>query len=498
MAESGHLPLRPRICYAPDMADNSHAADLYPFWLSGQRCRGPAREVRNAYNRTVVGRVCQAEIANIETAMADMAACAARLAKQTAAERKRAIGVVLDGLKAQREQFARTITWESGKPIRAARGEVDRAITTFRLAMEACDQRNVQDLEVQSQVGFADYTCRVIRVPIGPCLFITPFNFPLNLVAHKVAPALACGCPFILKPSDRTPLTALLLGELLAAAKLPAGAWHVLPAAVDHIAIMAAHPVIRLISFTGSEKVGWDLYRQSAGKTVLLELGSNSPVVVEPDADMPEAAKRIVRGAFGFCGQSCISVQRIYIHRGIVADFTQRLLAETGNLQSGDPMNDSTDMGPMIDLAAAQRVEEWVREAVAAGGRLLCGGQRDGAFYAPTLLTHVPGDQRIVRQEVFGPVAVIQAYDTFAQAMDLCNDPRLGIHAGVFTHNIESINRAAEQLDFANVVINDVPTNRAEAMPYGGVKFSGLGREGVRNAMEHLTLPKALLMRNAT
>ncbi len=468
------------------------------FWLNGKQRTGPAVIVRNPFGGAVVGRVCRAGVDDIEAAMAAMTASGQRLAEQSAADRKGAIGAVMAGLQAGHEEFARLITLETAKPIRAARGEVDRAIMTFRLAMEACNAPEAQAIPVQSQPGFADYTCRVMRVPIGPCLFITPFNFPLNLVAHKIAPAMAVGCPFIIKPSDRTPLTALRLGRLLAAANLPVGSWHVLPVPIEQIHMMVRHAAIRLISFTGSETVGWELRRHAAGKVVLLELGSNSPVVVEPDADLPDAVRRIARGAFGFSGQSCISVQRIYVQRSIAPDFVEQLVAETRGLHCGDPMIESTDAGPMIDLAAAERVEQWVNEAVEQGGRYLCGGRRRGNFYEPTLLADVPDHLRIVRRELFGPAAVIKEYADIGEAIRLCNDPRLGIHAGIFTRNSAASDLAVRELDFAGVVINDVPANRAEAMPYGGNKFSGLGREGVRYAMEHFTQPKAVLHRKET
>ncbi len=496
MTASRHLPLPTRFCYAPVMTTDS--ATIYPFWLSGQRRHGPAVPVHNPYDGSVVGAACQAESEELSEALAAMRQCAGRLMERTPADRQAACQCVLAGLQARREAFAQLICLESGKPITTARGEVERAIATFTLAMEESTRPATERIAVENQPAFTNYDCRVQRVPVGPCLFITPFNFPLNLVAHKVAPALACGCPFILKPSDRTPLTALLLGELLAAANLPAGSWHILPTATANIQALAADPAIALISFTGSEKVGWELYRQATGKTVLLELGSNSPVIVEPDADLADAAERIVRGAFGYSGQSCISVQRIYLQKSIAAACTQMLVEKAQAFRNGDPLDPHTDIGPLIDLAAARRVEQWVNNAVTAGGKLLCGGRRTGNFYPPTLLTDVPENQPVVCQEVFGPVAVIQTYDTLADAIQAANHSRLGIHAGIFTHNPVSVKQACQQLDFAGVIINDVPTTRADAMPYGGVKYSGIGREGVRYAMEHLTTPKAILTRHVT
>ncbi len=490
------LVLKPWICYAPVMTTDS--ATVYPFWLSGQQRHGPAVPVLNPYDGSIVGAVCQARTEELSEAVAAMRQCGGRLMERTPADRQAACKCVLTGLQAQRETFAQLICLESGKPIATARSEVERAIATFSLAVEESVRPASERLSVENQPAFRNYDCHVERVPVGPSLFIAPFNFPLNLVAHKVAPALACGCPFILKPSDRTPLTALRLGELLAAANLPVGSWHILPTATANIQAMATDPDIALISFTGSEKVGWELYRQATGKTVLLELGSNSPVIVEPDADLADAAERIVRGAFGYSGQSCISVQRIYLQKSIAAACTRMLVEKAQAFRPGDPLDPRTDIGPMIDLAAARRVEQSVRDAVTAGGKLLCGGQRTGNFYPPTLLTDVPENQPVVCEEIFGPVAVIQTYDTLTEAIQAANCSRLGIHAGIFTFNPISIQLAWHQFDFAGVVINDVPTTRADAMPYGGVKYSGLGREGVRYAMEHLTRPKALLTRHAT
>ncbi len=470
-------------------------APHYLFWLAGKSGGGPERTVRSPFDDSAIGHVAQASPDDIHQALDAMVDAFPALRARGAWRRRAACEQVHAGLLARREEFARMIAREAGKPIRAARGEVDRALTTFRLAVEESVRIGGEQLPVDGDERSQGYHCTIERRPVGPCLFITPFNFPLNLVAHKVAPALACGCPFILKPSDRTPVTALLLGELLAAADLPPGSWHILPTPVENIAALAADRRLRLVSFTGSVPVGWKLQALAVGKSVLLELGANSAVIVEPDADIDDATSRIVTGAFSHAGQSCISVQRIFLHRDIAAAATAALIEKTRKLRCGDPLEETTDVGPMIDQAAAIRMEQWLDEACSGGARVLVGGPRSGAFYPPTLLTDVPETSRLLREEAFGPVAVIGVYDDFEQAMEWVNHSRLGIHAGVFTRDLFKARQAFDCLEVGGVIINDVPTLRLDAMPYGGVKESGLGREGVRFAIAHMTELKSLVVR---
>jgi len=471
------------------------ASRHYPFWLYGRPTEGPRREIRSPWNGSVIASIAEAQSEHIQQAMFALQDAAGKLASLSGYQRREICRKVYEGLIARQDQFAYCIAAEAGKPIRTARAEVERATTTFRLAMEESTRVAGVQLPVDIDPRSKDYDCVVERFPVGPCLFITPFNFPLNLVAHKVAPALACGCPFILKPSDRTPITALMLGELLASADLPSGSWSILPTPVENVTRMVLDRVIKLVSFTGSVSVGWGLQRLAVGKKIILELGSNSAVAVEPDADLDAAVERIVAGAFGYSGQSCISVQRIFLHQSIAENFTVELVARARKLVAGSPEDESTDVGPMIDEAAARRIEEWVSQAVSGGAKILTGGSRRGAFYEPTLLTDVSPDSRIACEEAFGPVAVIEPYTDFEKMLWRVNDSRYGLQAGLFTRDLLKARKAFEQLQVGGVIINDVPTTRLDGMPYGGVKDSGLGREGVHFAIEHMTELKTLLVR---
>jgi aldehyde dehydrogenase (NAD+) len=338
----------------------------------------------------------------------------------------------------------------------------------------------------------------VRRAPRGPVLGIAPFNFPLNLVAHKLAPALAVGAPILLKPAPATPLSALLLGELLAQTDLPAGAWSVLPTTNEVAAELVRDPRLPVVSFTGSVPVGWSIRESAPRKHVTLELGGNAAVVVGPDqgdeASLAWAAGRIATFAMYQAGQSCISVQRVYAHRDVAGPLAERVVAAVEALGTGDPRDEKTDVGPLVDEAAARRVESWVQEAVAAGARVLTGGTRDGATYAPTVLTGVPADARVSCEEVFGPVVVLETVDSLDEAFARVNDSRFGLQAGVFTRDLQVAFRAAQELEVGGVVIGDVPSFRADQMPYGGVKDSGVGREGVRAAMEDLTEERVLVL----
>ena len=339
------------------------------------------------------------------------------------------------------------------------------------------------------------YTGQWKRVPIGPCSFISPFNFPLNLAAHKVAPALAVGCPFVLKPASLTPIGALLIGEVLAETDLPKGAFSILPARRDGADLFTTDERLKLLSFTGSPSVGWALKAKAGKKPVVLELGGNAAVIVDQDADLADAVERIIFGAFYQSGQSCIGVQRILVHGAVYDAFRERLVAETRELVMGDPSDEATFIGPVISEKEAERLETWIRNAVAAGGTLLCGGERSGAMLEATLLENVPGDQEIACQEAFGPVAILQRFDDFDDALAMVNDSVFGLQAGVFTRDLYKAQRAWDTLDVGGVVIGDVPSWRVDHMPYGGVKDSGLGREGIRFAMEDMTEIRLMVVR---
>jgi len=339
------------------------------------------------------------------------------------------------------------------------------------------------------------YTGMWKRVPVGACSFITPFNFPLNLVAHKVAPAIAAGCPFVLKPASATPLGALMIGEVLAEAGLPEGAFSILPAHRDGADLFTTDPRLALLSFTGSAEVGWDLKARAGKKKVVLELGGNAACIVDEGTDLDDAVARLIFGAFYQSGQSCISVQRILAHRSLYEPLRARLVDATRALRSGDPRDPQTRIGPMISEKEAIRLERWIHEAVRGGGRLLCGGTRRGAWLEATLLEDVPASQPVVCEEAFGPVAVLSAFDDFEAALDTVNEGRFGLQAGVFTRDLDRAHRAWDRLEVGGVVIGDVPSFRVDHMPYGGVKDSGLGREGVRFAMEDMSEVRMLAIR---
>ena len=469
-----------------------------PYYLCGKpEFSDTLRGVNSLQDGSVLAEVAYADAAAIERALVGMTDSMPIMRKLGAIQRRNNCEAVYTALLKRAEEFARLIAQEAGKPIKTARAEVARALTTFRLAVEESTRITGVQLPVDIDERSEGYYCIVERVAAGPAVFITPFNFPLNLVAHKVAPALACGCPFLLKPSDRTPLTALLLGELLMQANLPPGSWSILPCDVQHVPTMVQDSRVRIVSFTGSVKVGWELQARAVGKRILLELGSNSAVVVEPDADIFQATSRIVPGAFGYAGQSCISVQRIFLHHSIAPQALKQLVEKTSALRVGAPLDESTDVSCMIDQAASRRVEQWVQQAVDGGAKLLCGGRRDGAFYLPTLLTNVPANAHLACEEAFAPVAMIEEYDDFSQVLKKVNEPSLGIHAGIFTRDLFKARQAFEILEVGGVIINDVPTVRIDAMPYGGVKQSGLGREGVRFAIEEFCELKTMLVRYA-
>jgi acyl-CoA reductase-like NAD-dependent aldehyde dehydrogenase len=466
------------------------------IYLNGKRVAGsaPAAAVRAPFDGTLIAQVEQAGPDQVQQAIAGMFRVRNDLSRMPAWKRAQACARVHQGLTERAEVFAKSIAHEAGKPIRTARGEVARAISTFKLAAEEATRIPGEQLPVDIDPRGNGYWALVERFPIGPCAFITPFNFPLNLVAHKVAPAIAAGCPFIVKPSERTPLTALLLGELLAEAALPEGTWSVLPCDRDVARPLVTDDRIKLLSFTGSPEVGFKMKADAGKKQVVLELGNNSAVLLEPDTNLADAVPRIVSGAFGYAGQSCISVQRIYLHQAIAGEATRLLVAAAQNLVVGDPLAEQTDVGPVIDAAAADRITRWI---ASSGGELLCGGRREGSLLWPALLRGVQADSPLLTQEAFGPVAILETYRDFDDVLDRIDAGRFGLQAGLFVRDIHKVRKAFTRPEMGGVVINDVPTTRIDNMPYGGVKDSGLGREGVKYALEHMTERRVLLVRDA-
>ena len=394
----------------------------------------------------------------------------------------------------RRDEFASTITAEAGKPSSDAKREVNRAVQTFTIAAEEAKRIAGEVVPLDWTPNTDSFLGMVRRFPIGPVLGITPFNFPLNLVAHKVAPALAAGNPILIKPAPQTPLTALLLGEVALEAGLPPGGLNVVPCDNIQAERMVVDPRFRLLSFTGSAAVGWMLKAKCGKKKVTLELGGNAGVIIEPDADLDLAAQRCATGGFGYAGQTCISVQRVLVHHSVADLFTTKLLLQVARLKAGDPSDDTTVVGPLIDPAATQRVEAWVEEAVAQGARVLLGGKRLGTVLEATVLTNVKPDMKVSCQEVFGPVVTVSSYRTFSDAIAALNQSDYGLQAGIFTQDINKIFHAFRHLEVGAVVANEIPTFRADHMPYGGVKDSGLGREGVKAAIEDMTEPRLLVM----
>jgi acyl-CoA reductase-like NAD-dependent aldehyde dehydrogenase len=467
----------------------------YPFLVGGERRFSAERvEIRSPYDQQVVGVVSYASARDVEEAIARAASAFETTRRLPSYARAEVCRRVASELTARKEELAELITLEAGKPIRDARTEVTRAITTFTVAAEEAKRMGGELLPLDWLSGSENRWAIVRRFPIGPILGITPFNFPLNLVAHKVAPALASGNPIIIKPAPQTPLSALRLGEIVHHAGWPDGGISVLPCSNDVAGQMLADERIRMLSFTGSAEVGWMLKARVPKKKVVLELGGNAAVIVHEDADLDYAARRSVQGGFGYAGQTCISVQRIYVHESVAEPFLTRVLDGVRNLIVGDPREETTDVGPMISVTAAERAERWIREAVEAGAKVLVGGERSGAFLMPTVLTDVTPEMKVSCEEVFAPVVVVSRYADFEEAIRQVNASRYGLQAGVFTRDVKRIFRAYEAIDVGGLIINDVPTYRADHMPYGGVKESGFGREGVRYAIEEMTEPRVLVM----
>ncbi|RBY83767.1 aldehyde dehydrogenase [Geodermatophilus sp. TF02-6] len=470
-----------------------------PYWVAGRPRTGTdVLEVRSPYDGALAGRTTTATLEDVEAAVAGAAGARAACAATPAHVRAAALDHVSRRLAERAEEVAALITAESGKPLKWARLEVARAVSTFRWGAEEARRWSGTLQRLDTDPAATGRMALVRRAPRGPVLGIAPFNFPLNLVAHKVAPAIAVGAPIVLKPAPATPMTALLLGEILAETDLPAGCWSVLPLSNDVAAQLVRDPRLPVVSFTGSVPVGWSIRESAPRKHVTLELGGNAAVVVGPDqgdeGSLAWAASRIATFAMYQAGQSCISVQRVFIHRDVAEALTERVVEAVQKLVTGDPTDDATDVGPLIDEQAACRVESWVEEAVVAGGRVLTGGTRDGAAYAPTVLTDVPAEAKVSCEEVFGPVVVLDPVDSVDEAFTRVNDSRFGLQAGVFTRDLQLAFRAARELEVGGVVIGDVPSFRADQMPYGGVKDSGTGREGVCAAMEDLTEERVLVL----
>lgn len=465
--------------------------DVWANWIAGEAATADDTfEVSHPYDDTPVGTACYANQADVERAVAAAHEGRREVAAAPAHVRADALSHVSARLAERHEEIARLIVAENGKPITWARAETTRAVSTFRWAAEEARRFSGELQRLDTDPGPAR-TALLRRVPRGPVLGIAPFNFPLNLVAHKVAPAIAAGAPIVLKPAPKTPLCALLLGELLAETELPAAAASVLVTTDEQVRGLVTDPRLPVVSFTGSGPVGFSIMDAAPRKHVTLELGGDAAVVVCSDyageQDLAHAAQRIATFAMYQAGQSCVSVQRVIAHRDVYDDLAARVVKAVRELGTGDPYEDATKVGPLIEESAAERVDEWVHEAVDAGAEWLAGGTRDGNTYPPTVLAGVPGNVRLGTEEVFGPVVTLERADLTADAFERVNASRFGLQAGVFTHDLNTAFDASNTLDVGGVIIGDVPSYRADQMPYGGVKESGVGREGVRSAMNDLT-----------
>ncbi|HEY0078771.1 MAG TPA: aldehyde dehydrogenase family protein [Pyrinomonadaceae bacterium] len=466
-----------------------------PFLLGGEwRATENVQEVRSPFSGEMAARFAVARREEVEEAVAVAVGAAAEMRELPRFRVADALRRLADGLAARREEFARTIATEAGKPLRTARAEADRAVATFTFASEEARRFGGETVPLDAQAGGAGRTGWTERIPRGVVFGITPFNFPLNLVAHKVAPALASRNSIVVKPSPRTPLTALLLGEVFLECGLPKGALQIVPMDLDSIDTVLADERVGMISFTGSAEVGWRLRQRAGRKPVALELGGNAPVIIDETADIAYAVERTAAAAFVYAGQVCISAQRILVEEGIADEFTARFVERARAMKVGDPLDEATELSNMIDVAAAERAQMWIDEALGAGARLLCGGRRSGALLEATVLTDVHSEMRICAEEVFAPVATIQKFQTFDEALDEANNTRYGLQAGVFTHDMSRALRAFRVLEVGGVMINDAPAFRVDNMPYGGVKHSGAGREGVRYAMEEMTEPRLIVI----
>ena len=467
----------------------------HEFFLDGKWLEeGDIVEVRAPYDGALVGRIHQGRREHAEAAIAAAVKAFGTTKRLPAFERQRVLRQIAHGIQERREEFARVLAQEAGKPIKTARIEIERSVFTFNIAAEESVRGYGEYLPLDWLQSTAGRWGIVRRFPLGPVAGITPFNFPLNLVAHKVAPAIAAGCSMVLKPAPQTPLTSLLLAEVVQQAGWPDGGLSVVPLSNEDAGLLVTDERIKLISFTGSAGVGWAIKNKAGKKKVVLELGGNAGVIVHSDSDLAYAAERCVTGGFGYAGQACISVQRILVEHSVYGRFTDLLLAGVSKLKMGDPLDESSDLGPLIRESDAIRAADWVQEAIRGGARLLCGGKRQGSMLEPTVLTGTKPDMKVNCQEIFAPVVTVEPYQDFAGALKELNSSPYGLQAGLFTRDAKLIFHAYEELEVGGLIAGDVPTFRVDHMPYGGIKDSGLGREGLRDAIQDMTEPKLLVM----
>ena len=468
----------------------------YPYYLAGEAVYANTDlKVTDKYSGEVAYEVPLATPDVLDEAIAAAEGAAEAMRKMTVYERQAVLEHCVKRFTERADELAEALCIEAGKPINDAKGEVGRLIDTFKIAAEETPRMLGETLPLDISPRAKGYRGMTQRVPIGPCAFISPFNFPLNLAAHKVAPAIAAGCPFVLKPASMTPIGALVIGEILAETDLPKGAFSILPCRRDSADMLTEDDRLKLLSFTGSPEVGWALKARAGKKPVVLELGGNAACVVDNDWDLDDAVARVIIGAFYQSGQSCIGVQRLYVHSDVYDTFKEKLLTKTKALKSGDPKDPETFIGPMISEGEAERLHGWIKDALDRGATLLCGGERDGNMLQASLLEKVPADCEVSAEEAFGPVAILEPFDDYDAVLKKVNDSRYGLQAGIFTRDLYKAQKAWDELEVGGVVIGDVPSWRVDHMPYGGVKDSGIGREGIRYALEDMTELRLMVVR---
>ncbi|MDI6760299.1 MAG: aldehyde dehydrogenase family protein [Candidatus Brocadiaceae bacterium] len=468
----------------------------YKFLVAGKwKESGEPLEIKNPFNGEVVGITSRPTEGDVEEAICSAVAEAREMASLPTYRRAEILSRIRTGIIDRREELARTITLEAGKPISNSRIEVERAVFLVQLAIEECRRMGGELIPLDLLEGARGRLALTRRFPLGPVLGITPFNFPLNLVCHKLAPALAAGNPIIIKPASATPLTALILAEIVRGSGIPSGGLSVLPCSGTQAEGMVRDDRLRLLTFTGSAQVGWYLKDMAGKKRVVLELGGNAGAIVDEDTDLGYAVQRCIYGGYVYSGQTCISLQRIYVHKGIYTQFLSKLVEGVKSLKMGDPMQEETRIGPLVSQGAVERLNGWVREALSLGASALVGGKPvSDRFFEPTVLVDVRPEMKVCCEEVFGPLVTVSPFDSFEQALEEVNRTRYGLQAGVFTRDLQRAFLAYKTLEVGSVIINDVPTFRADHMPYGGVKDSGLGREGIKYAIEEMTEPRLLVL----
>ena len=472
---------------------------FYPLYLANKAHEGAndALEVVNKYNQETVAEVARADSELLEQAIQKGLEAVPAMQALKPYQKQRILLDCVAKFTERFDEFTEALIAEGGKPEAAAKAEVKRLIATFQFAADAVTTvPEGEVLPLDATEASASYRGFSKRVPIGLCGFISPFNFPLNLVAHKIAPAIAAGCPFILKPASYTPIGALMIADVLAETDLPEGAFSILPMSSKVADVLVTDERIKLLSFTGSDKVGWDMKARAGKKKVVLELGGNAAVMIEPDADLEKALPRVITGGYSQAGQVCISVQRVLIHKDIYQSVKDKLVALAKEVKSGDPSQADVVIGPMIDKGELERIQQWIDEAVKEGATLLCGGEVDGLVMNATILENVSHESKLYKDEAFGPVMILEAYDDFDKGIELANDSRFGLQVGVYSSSINKAMQAWDHIEAGGVIINDVPTFRVDNMPYGGIKDSGFGREGVKYAIEDMTEIRLMVVKD--